>query len=678
MRAGCADLNGYAEERSILAPLRPLPILSGYWWNGMNYRSTIVATQPTSQPASASRPAGRGRAVFSFVCYGLAVLLTGCVGSQRTASSLWDQVPGFQSPGSKSKSPKIASSDTDEDDSRSKSKSSKSSKSTKSGEQVAARDRKSGSEKSDRSSSTDKTAADRRSTESRKADREHQLASHRDEGRDESPKRKDELTTRRKVTDGDRVQGSPSGADQDATASPSERRTTANKKSTETGPERLVRDGRFDKSSTMTSDADGEDSKKQKLKNALSDDVRRGDRRQQQTAGNDEVRIRIEALMARARAKAEIGRWNDARHAAQLAQELCDTARLNLGPDEDRPQDLLQWIDEQAESHGALRHRDPSVRQAQRTDAGEKNTPEQALAREEAAVAAKGGANSGAENWDVDSRPSAAKDPASFLDDWDAESAPSTMTANKTSAPVVESGSTFGVFTGAPATDGTVPAPTADIPALSVGTGTPSAGAGAPAAPAQRTQVSGVELTPELAAIAAAHHLDPQELLKMAAAVKASMDDPAGNSASNGEPGSMFAKYDRQRGGFDAACQDPPAAGAADGQYAFNATPPGNLAANDGYDARPMASASINRSTDAAANVLPLIDGMDPIPEIRPIEVAVPEPRYEPFTAETPAVASTPAQGLPSWAVVMITIASCAATMVAFQSYQRLRANKQV
>lgn len=85
----------------------------------------------------------------------------------------------------------------------------------------------------------------------------------------------------------------------------------------------------------------------ERLKAALHDDARRADEPNRQSGGANDVRVRVESLLERARRSFAIGQLTEARRTAKLAQDLGETARLDYSPDEERPVDLVNRIDDQ-------------------------------------------------------------------------------------------------------------------------------------------------------------------------------------------------------------------------------------------------------------------------------------------------------------------------------------------
>ena len=85
----------------------------------------------------------------------------------------------------------------------------------------------------------------------------------------------------------------------------------------------------------------------ERLKAALSDDAERAKSPPRQAGGAHDVRVRVESMLTRARRLFDLGQLREARHAAKVAHDLGDSARLDYSPDEERPIDLVQRIDSQ-------------------------------------------------------------------------------------------------------------------------------------------------------------------------------------------------------------------------------------------------------------------------------------------------------------------------------------------
>ncbi len=85
----------------------------------------------------------------------------------------------------------------------------------------------------------------------------------------------------------------------------------------------------------------------ERLKAALNDDAERAKLPAPHANGAPDVRVRVESMVARARSLFDLGKLREARHAAKTAHDLGDSARLDYSPDEERPIDLIQRIDDQ-------------------------------------------------------------------------------------------------------------------------------------------------------------------------------------------------------------------------------------------------------------------------------------------------------------------------------------------
>lgn len=85
----------------------------------------------------------------------------------------------------------------------------------------------------------------------------------------------------------------------------------------------------------------------QRLKAALNDDAERARLPPTHVGGAHDVRVRVESMLAKSRRLFDLGQLREARHAAKIAHDLGDSARLDYSPDEERPIDLVQRIDDQ-------------------------------------------------------------------------------------------------------------------------------------------------------------------------------------------------------------------------------------------------------------------------------------------------------------------------------------------
>lgn len=85
----------------------------------------------------------------------------------------------------------------------------------------------------------------------------------------------------------------------------------------------------------------------ERLKAALKDDAEQADFRSRIGSGSHEVRVRVESMLEKARRLFDVGQLREARHTARMAQEIGDSARLDFSPEEERPVDLVQRIEDQ-------------------------------------------------------------------------------------------------------------------------------------------------------------------------------------------------------------------------------------------------------------------------------------------------------------------------------------------
>ena len=85
----------------------------------------------------------------------------------------------------------------------------------------------------------------------------------------------------------------------------------------------------------------------ERLRAALHEDSERAKSTSRLTTGAHEVRVRVDSMLERSRRLFDLGQLREARHTAKAAHDLGDSARLDYLPDEERPIDLVQRIDEQ-------------------------------------------------------------------------------------------------------------------------------------------------------------------------------------------------------------------------------------------------------------------------------------------------------------------------------------------
>lgn len=110
---------------------------------------------------------------------------------------------------------------------------------------------------------------------------------------------------------------------------------------------RPVGQEQLDPSNPQAIFADNSDDQIERLKAALNDDAERAKSPTRHTSGAHDVRVRVDSMLARARRLFDLGKLREARHAATIAHDLGDSARLDYSPDEERPIDLVQRIDDQ-------------------------------------------------------------------------------------------------------------------------------------------------------------------------------------------------------------------------------------------------------------------------------------------------------------------------------------------
>lgn len=82
----------------------------------------------------------------------------------------------------------------------------------------------------------------------------------------------------------------------------------------------------------------------ERLKAALNDDAERA---REPQLGIHDARVRVDSMLEKARGLFDLGHLREARHTAAIAHKLSDSASLDYSPDEERPIDLVQRIDDQ-------------------------------------------------------------------------------------------------------------------------------------------------------------------------------------------------------------------------------------------------------------------------------------------------------------------------------------------
>lgn len=84
----------------------------------------------------------------------------------------------------------------------------------------------------------------------------------------------------------------------------------------------------------------------EKLRAALDNDAVQVEGAPRNAGNTHDVRVRVDSLVEKARSLFDLGQLREARHAAKIAHDLGDAARLDYSPEEERPIDLVQRIDD--------------------------------------------------------------------------------------------------------------------------------------------------------------------------------------------------------------------------------------------------------------------------------------------------------------------------------------------
>ncbi|MFO1042859.1 MAG: hypothetical protein U0941_13795 [Planctomycetaceae bacterium] len=84
----------------------------------------------------------------------------------------------------------------------------------------------------------------------------------------------------------------------------------------------------------------------ERLQAAINDDAKRADTPSRIANGGHDVRLRVESMLEKSRRLFDLGQLREARHTAKIAQEIGDSARLDFSPEEERPVDLVQRIED--------------------------------------------------------------------------------------------------------------------------------------------------------------------------------------------------------------------------------------------------------------------------------------------------------------------------------------------
>lgn len=84
----------------------------------------------------------------------------------------------------------------------------------------------------------------------------------------------------------------------------------------------------------------------EKLRAALDNDAVQVEGSPRNAGNTHDVRVRVDSLVEKARSLFDLGQLREARHTAKIAHDLGDAARLDYSPEEERPIDLVQRIDD--------------------------------------------------------------------------------------------------------------------------------------------------------------------------------------------------------------------------------------------------------------------------------------------------------------------------------------------
>lgn len=84
----------------------------------------------------------------------------------------------------------------------------------------------------------------------------------------------------------------------------------------------------------------------EKLRAALDNDAVQVEGTPRHAGNTHDVRVRVDSLVEKARSLFDLGQLREARHAAKIAHDLGDAARLDYSPEEERPIDLVQRIED--------------------------------------------------------------------------------------------------------------------------------------------------------------------------------------------------------------------------------------------------------------------------------------------------------------------------------------------
>lgn len=103
---------------------------------------------------------------------------------------------------------------------------------------------------------------------------------------------------------------------------------------------------KVDSTNTENAFADQGQDQIERLKAALDDDAERAEESPRQSGTAHDVRVRVDSMVEKARRLFDLGQLREARHTAKVAHDLGDSARLDYSPDEERPIDLVQRIDD--------------------------------------------------------------------------------------------------------------------------------------------------------------------------------------------------------------------------------------------------------------------------------------------------------------------------------------------
>lgn len=144
----------------------------------------------------------------------------------------------------------------------------------------------------------------------------------------------------------------------------------------------------------------------EKLRAALNNDAAQAEGSPRHAGNTHDVRLRVDSLVEKARSLFDLGQLREARHAAKIAHDLGDAARLDYSPEEERPIDLVQRIEDRIRETDAVADGSETSadQQTAETPPSQKPVPDSAIATSASTQIAKPGPSAKSPEGDLNGR----------------------------------------------------------------------------------------------------------------------------------------------------------------------------------------------------------------------------------------------------------------------------------